>query len=212
MDHQFWHDKWSANELGFRQDDFHPFLVRHWPGLCAPRGGRALVPLCGKSRDMLWLEGRGCEVLGAELIDIAARAFFEEQGREARREQAGPFTCCRAGRARVFCGDFFALTPALVPDAAAVFDRAAPPARTQYTDALCGLLRPGVPILLVALFYADGKVAAPPCPVREDEVCALYGAWCGVELLQEATAAAAGQTCAEYAYRLRVKAASAGRR
>ncbi len=53
-------------------------LRKFWPGLAA--GSRVLVPLCGKSVDLLWLVGQGCDVTGVELSEIAVRAFFAEAG------------------------------------------------------------------------------------------------------------------------------------
>ena len=77
MEHRFWHKKWETNELGFHQDDFNPVLVRHWAGLDIPGGSKVFVPMCGKSKDMLWLAGQGYDVIGVELSEIA-RAHFSK--------------------------------------------------------------------------------------------------------------------------------------
>ena len=76
MEHQFWHEKWEINELGFHQDNFNPPLVKHWRTLDIPAGSKVFVPLCGKSLDMLWLVEQGYEVFGVELSEIAAQSFF----------------------------------------------------------------------------------------------------------------------------------------
>ena len=97
MEHQFWHKKWETNELGFHQDDFNPVLVRHWAGLDIPGGSKVFVPLCGKSKDMLWLAGQGYDVVGVELSEIAARSFFEEHGMDATRSEVRTVYLLRVG-------------------------------------------------------------------------------------------------------------------
>ena len=75
MEHQFWHEKWEVNKLGFHQDDFNPPLIKHWRTLDIPAGSKVFVPMCGKSMDMLWLAQQSYDVLGVELSEIAARSF-----------------------------------------------------------------------------------------------------------------------------------------
>ena len=55
MDADFWHARWQENRIGFHLPQTHYLLVRYWPVLQAGPGERVLVPLCGKSLDMLWL-------------------------------------------------------------------------------------------------------------------------------------------------------------
>ena len=210
MEHRFWHKKWETNELGFHQDDFNPVLVRHWAGLDIPGGSKVFVPLCGKSKDMLWLAGQGYDVVGVELSEIAARSFFEEHGMDATRRESGPFICYKSDQIRIYYGDFFLLTPAMLHDVVAVFDRGsliALPAhmRIKYVDKLNGLLQPGSKTLLLTLSYEDGQIKPPPHQVYDDEVNTLYQPWCEVEFLEESETVVKGHTCPQSAYLLRVK-------
>ncbi len=210
MEPQFWHDKWETNDLAFHQDDFNPVLQRHWHGLDIPAGGKVFVPLCGKSKDMLWLAEQGYDVLGVELSEIAAQAFFDEHNLDATQDEVGPFPRYKSGRIQILCGDFFSLTPALLHDVAAVFDRAsliALPAdmRMEYVNKLSNLLQPGVKTLLITLGYEDWQIRAPPHQVYDDEVKSLYKPWCGLELLEESETVVKGYTCPQAAYRLQVK-------
>ena len=68
-----WIERWREGRTGWHEVDGSALLRRHWPRLV--RGSRVLVPLCGKSVDMLWLASQGLEVTGVELSEIAARAF-----------------------------------------------------------------------------------------------------------------------------------------
>ncbi|NNG13294.1 MAG: thiopurine S-methyltransferase, partial [Halobacteria archaeon] len=78
MNPDFWHERWQANQIGFHQDEINPYLVRYWPELEIGMAGRVLVPLCGKTRDMIWLRDQGFSVVGIEVSPIAVEAFFAE--------------------------------------------------------------------------------------------------------------------------------------
>ena len=215
MEPRFWHDRWETNEIGFHQDDVNPLLLKHWGDLNAASGARVLVPLCGKSRDLTWLAEQGHEAVGVELSEIAAQAFFAEQGLRAQRRETGGFVDyeadCGAGRVRILCGDFFALTAARVGEATAVFDRAAliamPPAmRPRYAGQLQALLPADAPILLITLGYEEGQVNPPPFRVPREEIEALYRPWREVECLGEQETRVKDISCPEFAYRLRAAA------
>ena len=78
MDHEFWHTRWQENRIGFHQPDTNPLLVRHWPAMQVSPGARVLVPLCGKSLDLLWLLEQDLQVTGVEISRIAVEALFAE--------------------------------------------------------------------------------------------------------------------------------------
>ena len=210
MEHQFWHEKWEANDLAFHRMDYNPVLVDNWPVLYVPAGSRVFVPLCGKSRDMAWLMEQGYRVLGVELSEIAARSFLEESGLEAQRDRDGSFIRYRTEQLEFLCGDFFSLKPERLSDIDAVYDRASLIAmeqdlRAQYTTHMRDLLRPGLQALLITLTYRDGEINPPPFRVFRDEVEALYAHWCDLELLQEGETEVKGIMCPQFAYRLWVK-------
>ncbi|HHQ40879.1 MAG TPA: thiopurine S-methyltransferase, partial [Chromatiales bacterium] len=82
MEPEFWLARWEAGQTGFHRGEVNPLLLAHWDALGVPEGGTVFVPLCGKSRDMAWLAGRGHPVVGVELSPIAVRGFFAEHGLE----------------------------------------------------------------------------------------------------------------------------------
>ena len=210
MEHQFWHEKWETDDLGFHQEDYNPPLLRHWHGLDIPAGSRVFVPLCGKSKDMLWLARQGYEVLGIELSEIAVRSFFNEHDLDAAQDMTGPFIRYRSDRIQILCGDFFSLTPTMLHDTVALFDRAsliALPAamRVRYVDKLKALLQPAVKTLMLTLIHEQDLFSAPPHAVYDDEVRALYQPWSEVEFLETTETVVKGHTCPQSVYRLQVK-------
>jgi len=72
----FWIKAWNEGNIGFHLTDKHPALEKFWPSLEA--GASVLVPLCGKSQDLLWLEESGLDVIGVEFVESAVLDFFRE--------------------------------------------------------------------------------------------------------------------------------------
>jgi thiopurine S-methyltransferase len=189
MDHDFWHARWSSNEIGFHLKEVNPHLVGFWPTLGLPAGSRVLVPLCGKTLDMAWLLAQGHRVLGVELSRTAVEAFFAEQGLDYKVEEQGAFRRYRAGGLEIWSGDFFALNASDVADCQALYDRAALIAlpadlRERYVAQLNAILPVDCRGLLISLEYPQAQMAGPPFAVPEAEVRERLSADWRLELLQ----------------------------
>lgn len=172
MHEDFWRARWQRNEIGFHLPQVNPWLQRHWE---AAAGARVLVPLCGKSLDMVWLAAQGCRVLGVELMEIAVRDFFQEQGLAPEITDNGRFRCYRHGDLELWCGDFFALRAEDVADCAVFYDRAAlialPEAlRERYVAHLSAILPAECRGLLITVDYDQTLREGPPFAVPDEEV------------------------------------------
>lgn len=190
MEPTFWRERWARNQIGFHLPQVNPHLQRHWPQLGLADGAKVLVPLCGKSLDLVWLASHGHPVLGVELSEQAVQAFFSEQGLTPRISQHGVFSVYQADVIEVWCGDFFALDAEAVADCCALYDRAAlialpPLMRAQYTEHLNRLLGSGCKGLLITLDYDQTQKAGPPFAVTDEEVKVLLGAHWTLDILEE---------------------------
>jgi thiopurine S-methyltransferase len=179
MEPDFWHQRWQQNQIGFHQGEVNPYLRQYWTELNVPAPARVLVPLCGKSLDLIWLLQQGYTVEGVELSEVAVRAFFEEQGIAAQHSQQGEWQVWESDRLRLWCGDFFNLTAAQLGPIDAVYDRAAlialPAAmRQQYVRHMQTLVGE-VPHLLITLEYPQAQMDGPPFSVEQTEVDSLFG-------------------------------------
>lgn len=179
MNQDFWHQRWLKGETGWHQGDINPHLQAYWPPPGVMPGARVLAPLCGKSRDLLWLAGEGYRVLGVEISPLGVEAFFTENGLTPTISDEPPFTRYRVDELEILCGDFFALQPEQVADVTALFDRAALIAlplamRAAYTHHLGTLLPRSVSGLLITLDYEQTERAGPPFAVTDREVRALF--------------------------------------
>ncbi len=189
MQPEFWHKKWASNQIGFHLPDVNPYLQRFWPDLNLAAQARVLVPLCGKSLDLLWLAGRGHRVLGVELSEKAVEDFFSEQQLQPQVSEQGVFKVYRAGSIELWCGDIFALSAEDVADCSALYDRAAvialpPPMRERYAEHLQTILPAGLKGLLITLDYDQSQIAGPPFSVDDAQVQHLFGGAWQMQLLK----------------------------
>lgn len=206
MESEFWHECWEQGRLGFHQEEYNRHLVRFFPGLCLAPGAHVLVPLCGKSRDMLWLADQGYRVTGIEISDRAARDFFAENELPAEVVEGPVGPRYRSGRIEICVGNFFRFDTSLLPPIDAVYDRAAlvalpPEMRMAYAAHLASLIPTGTQILLVTLDYPESEMSGPPFPVTPAEVQGLFGSRFEIEQLHS-------ESCLEREPRFRKKGLS----
>lgn len=182
MQPDFWQRRWQNNQIGFHAATTNAYLQQYWPHLSVPAGAQVLVPLCGKSLDLVWLAGQGYRVLGVELVEQAVQDFFSEQQLQPQVREHGAFRIYEASDVQVWCGDIFALTAEDVLHCTALYDRAAliafPPAmREAYAQHLTEVLPSGCQGLLVSLDYEQMQMDGPPFSVPDEQVQALLEAW-----------------------------------
>jgi thiopurine S-methyltransferase len=188
MKKDFWLERWEREEIGFHQNVINPYLCEYWQELHLACDSMVFVPLCGKSRDMLWLRKQGHQVMGVELSNIAVQAFFKENGYTPHHVARGKFEHCEADGIRILCGDFFDLSKDDLAKVSAVYDRASlialpPEMRERYVRHLAGILPPATQILLITVDYPQPEMPGPPFSVSSGEVEALYREHAEVRLL-----------------------------
>jgi thiopurine S-methyltransferase len=179
MDASFWLDCWREGRTGFHRSEVMPLLERHWPSLGVPRATRVLVPLAGKTLDMVWLAAQGLRVLGVELSPLAVQAFFAEHQLQPRRHRSACGEHHTAGNIEIIQGNVFDLDDATLAGCAAVYDRAALIAlpvsmRQQYVRSIYARLPAGCRGLLITLDYPPGEMDGPPFAVPPAEVRRLF--------------------------------------
>ena len=176
-DPEFWHNKWASNQIGFHLNDVNPLLTQYWPALQPKRDEKVLVPLCGKSEDLVWLAEKHNDVIGVELSQIAVRAFFAEHFYTPLVTKLNHHhELYQFDELSLYTGDFFT---APVDKVDLVYDRAALVAlpqsmRVAYAERLKQLLNPGGRILLVSLDYPQEELSGPPFSVPQHEIADLF--------------------------------------
>jgi thiopurine S-methyltransferase len=182
----FWLSKWVEGKINFHQEQVESFLANHFPKL-GPQ--TVFVPLCGKSKDLLYFSNAGHTVIGVELSELACRAFFAESNIAFTAQKSGDFMVFESVRSerphfgfiKIYCGDFFKLTSALLGRVNWIYDRAAlialpPEVRSEYCEHLFSLFKDqAVSIFLITFEYDPSLRDGPPFSVDANEVTQLYG-------------------------------------
>ena len=173
---EFWLDRWKTGRIGFHKEGVNPRLIDYWPTL--PKGNRVLVPLCGKSNDMIWLAEQGYKVTGVELSSLAVVQFLGDNDLVYTTHEEGALKIhtVEGLPLRIIEGDFFAFSET---DFDACYDRAAMVAmpsdiRERYVSHTLSLLTPAAFVLLISLHY-EGDKQGPPFSVTHDEVNTMWG-------------------------------------
>ena len=113
MDIAFWLERWSRGEAGFHQQHVNPYLGYYY-GELGPTAEkrselRVFVPLCGKSKDLWWLQQNGYDSVGVECSELAVQQFFAEQQLNYSKRQINNHVSYKSDRLDILLGDFFTL-------------------------------------------------------------------------------------------------------
>ena len=185
----FWHNRWQTQQIGWHRDAYNDLLTKHWGCIGSNKGDRVLVPLCGKSLDMLWFASQGHSVVGLEMVEEAIQAFFEENKLEPQLETieghihhtSEPFT--------IIEGDIFNLKAGLT-QADAWYDRAAmiaipPTKREAYVEQIRQFTKPNAVGLLITFAYPKEEMEGPPFSLTDNDVEELFSDGFELECLEQ---------------------------
>jgi thiopurine S-methyltransferase len=123
MDTQYWLNRWKTGNIGFNEPHPHRFLIKYFHFLNSSLKSKILVPLCGKSIDMIWLMQNKQTVIGVEVSDIAINQFFIENHID--------YVCLRNNDLKIYKHkfgviyneDLFKLNAKNISDISLVYDR-----------------------------------------------------------------------------------------
>ncbi|MDP3087946.1 MAG: thiopurine S-methyltransferase [Methylotenera sp.] len=195
MKHNFWLERWQNNQIGFHLPETNPLLLKHFSTLdLKPNQNssiRVFLPLCGKTLDIAWLLLQGYRVAGAELSQIAIEDLFYSLNLTPTITKLGEITHYSATNIDIFVGDILNVTPAMLGNVDAVYDRAALVAlpdemRKIYTMHLM-VLTNKAPQLLICFEYDRSLHAGPPFSISSNEVKQHYQTTYDLTLLASKT-------------------------
>lgn len=186
---RFWHDLWESGLLPFHRAAVNDDLIQFWPFLPAVDKPVMLVPLCGKSLDLLWLVAQGAQVIGVELSEVAVQQLAAENDIPLQRHLTSEGLCYAVPSLTIWVGDIFTLPAHLIAPADGIYDRGALVAlpsvlRPDYVRCCLQWLKPEGRILLKTCAYDETLMTGPPYSVRPDELSVLYPG-CTQQLLQQ---------------------------
>lgn len=190
-----WIHMWDINELKFHQPTVYPDLVKYEKYF--KTNCRVLLPLCGKSLDLLYLESKGYDVHGSELVEKAAKSFFEENNisyTKSKAEKANIFIYKgKDKKITIYQGDFLSLLASDVGKFDAVWDRAAFVAinisqRQKYAEVLHDIMNPNCKYLLNTFVLSGKDFIGPPHTVTKEDIQTIFGTFCNIEHIETTSA------------------------
>lgn len=186
-DNPLWLKFWRDQRSDFHQEKVNALLKRFWPAGKKNEVNRVLVPLCGKSLDMVWLKEQGYDVIGVELSPIAVAAFFKENRMKPTKRNSGSFTLWQSGKISILCGDFFNLRASDLANVNWVYDRAALTAfpediRALYVKKLTELMQENSKILLLTTEDAEPHLSLEQALGIDAEITTLYASGFDIQL------------------------------
>ena len=184
-----WHERWVTEQIGWHRPVYNDMMVKHWASIGAKPYGTVLVPLCGKSLDMVWLAERGHNVIGLEMVELAVETFFRERNLTPEKATIQQHTTYRSGPYTVYQGDALALE-ANTLQVDAWYDRAAmialpATARDGYVQQLRDQTSPRAVGLLITYAYPQEEMEGPPFSLPDEEVYRLFSDGFTVERLEK---------------------------
>lgn len=164
-----WLERWKIGRTGWHEPAGNRNLQTYW----TLSGRRVLVPLCGKTQDLLWIEAQGNDVVGVEVSDLAVREFFEDNALDFK-PVTGTLPGFRAidRNITLYCGDYFEFADAPFD---AHYDRGALIAlsadlRRRYARHTTGLLTDEAAQFVITIEYDQAVCDGPPFAVAPEEL------------------------------------------
>lgn len=178
MQHDFWHQKWQDNKIGFHDSQANKLLTQNIDKLALAKGAKIFIPLCGKTLDIDWLLTKDYSVVAAELSELAINQLFEQLNITPKTEQLDGLVRYYAPNISIYVGDIFNLTSEIIGKIDAIYDRAALvalPAKTRvdYANHMMKITRTA-PQLLVCYEYDQNLMSGPPFSINAAEVQTHY--------------------------------------
>jgi len=185
----FWHGRWQSQKIGWHQKTYNDLLLKYWPKINAVEESNVLVPLCGKSLDMIWLAKQGYTVVGLEIVQQAVETFFTENQLEFDTVEIGKHRKFSSQQFTIFLGDVLDLDAGII-QADAWYDRAAlvaiePSNREDYVKQIRKQTKSGAVGLLITFAYPQEQMQGPPFALHDDDVRSLFSDGFEVECLEK---------------------------
>lgn len=193
---QYWQARWATGQSQWHNEKPHQYLVKYLDLLTGgAKGVRFFLPLCGKAGDLVHLYNEGHIVTGVEGVPFVVEQFFRENNLDYEKaslpEIRGFKYHTKDSRLCIYACDFFSLTPEMVGEVDAVYDRGALEAinvgdRQGYVKLMQSLLGKEFRYVLNAYEYDDSEFQGPPRNLPRDEVFNLFADFAEVDILEEA--------------------------
>jgi thiopurine S-methyltransferase len=174
MELQYWYKKWENEDIGFHNDRTNPVLLNFIEKFISYQNNiesSCLIPLCGKSKDLLFLKEFFKQITGVELVKKAIDDFFSENQLKANVFK----DTYKYENLEIINHNIFDLPKSNKKKFKYIYDRAAIIAlpekkRRSYVNSLKDLMDNTCTILMITIEYSSQSVVGPPFSVSKKEI------------------------------------------
>ena len=169
---EFWNQIWEEGIIRFHQPHYNPLMTMFFKDINL-QNKTVLIPLAGKSKDILYFLEKGAVVTAIEFVESAVIDFFNENNMPF--EKNGNIY---SGKNLTFiAGDFFNFTTMKPFDV--LYDRAAqvvftPTQRPEYYKHLAKLIDPHTLLFLFSVDHKGSPDYGPPHKISKEEIISFY--------------------------------------
>ncbi|WP_445664273.1 hypothetical protein [Fodinibius sp. AD559] len=180
MEISYWQSRWRKGNTSWHMDTVYPPLPNLWSRLGIKSDAQVLVPLCGKSLDLLWLADHCHSVTGVEISPKALHHVMQQHKESFVQDSSYGFTIYRSDSLVLWEGDFAKLPADQIPPQNLIYDKASIIAlpvekRQPHAEKMIELCNTGTQILIQTFEYNQSEMNGPPFSVDEQELKKLFG-------------------------------------
>ncbi len=180
MELSYWISRWKRGKTGFHMENGYPGLKRNWKNLNLPPDPVVLVPLAGKSLDIMCLSEKSQKVIAVEISEIAINQFFTDNHLNATVDHYAGFDIYSAGNISFWCGDFMKLPRKPLLSIDLIYDKGSlialpPDKRNDYIKKLISICSPHTNILMHLISYPGQNMPGPPFSVTKADIERDFG-------------------------------------
>jgi len=186
----YWQSRWEKGNTGWHMDTVYPPLPNLWNHLGMNAEAQVLVPLCGKSLDLLWLADHCDTVTGVEVSPKALQYVMQEHNESFAQDYSHGFSIYRSDSLVLWQGDYAKLPADQIPSQDLIYDKAsiiALPAekRSRHANKTIELSNSDTQLLIQTFEYNQSEMSGPPFSVDEQELKKLFGHWFKLKCIHE---------------------------
>jgi thiopurine S-methyltransferase len=180
MELSYWQSRWQKGNTGWHMDTVYPPLPHLWNQIGMNSDTRVLVPLCGKSLDLLWLTDHCDTVTGVDISPKALQHVMQKHSESFIKDTSHGFTIYRSDSLVLWEGDFAKLPSDQIPPQNLIYDKASiialpPEKRQRHAEKMIELSSFNTQILIQIFEYDQNEMNGPPFSVEEQELKRLFG-------------------------------------
>lgn len=169
---EFWSQVWSEGQIRFHQSQYNKMMVQYFDQFDL-NNKTVLIPLAGKTLDILYFLNKGAKVTAIEFCEVAVEAFFREND----------ITYTKVGNRYIaknlefIAGDFFDFNPKAPFDV--LYDRASQVVfdkrqRDRYFTHLTSMIKKDSLLLLFSIDHNGSPDYGPPFKISKKEINEAY--------------------------------------